>query len=218
MRLLLLEDDPTLGDALCGFLRLDGHLVDWHRQIRDAQAMADEPYDALIVDWQLPDGSGVDWVQRLRRQGVTAPILILTARDRLQDRIHGLDSGADDYLVKPFPLEELSARLRAVQRRLMAQGTPQLGLAGGVSLDLAGRFAWKGSRKIELTLREWKLIEALTARAGRVVSKSDLEALTQGIDVDTASNAIEVHVSNLRRKLGHEVIETVRGLGYRVPK
>ncbi|MBV8036186.1 response regulator transcription factor [Roseateles sp.] len=218
MRLLLLEDDDTLGEALSAFLRLDGHVVEWFRQLRDAQAVVDEPFDALLVDWQLPDGSGVDWVRRLRERRRTLPILVLTARDLLPDRIEGLDSGADDYLVKPFPPEELVARLRAVRRRQLSQGIPRLALPDGVSVDLPGRSVWRGEDPVELTAREWALLEALASRAGRVVSRTDLESLSQGFDGDAASNVLEVHVSNLRRKLGRGVIETVRGLGYRVPR
>ncbi len=218
MRLMLLEDDATLGEALSDFLRLEGHVVDWFRRLDDARAVVDEPFDMLLVDWQLPDGSGVDWVRHLRGRGLTLPILVLTARDLLQDRIHGLDSGADDYMVKPFPPEELVARLRAVRRRQLSQGTPRYVLPGGVSLDIPGRAVWRDGAPVELTAREWSLLEALVSRAGRVVSRGDLEALSQGFEGDASSNVLEVHVSNLRRKLGREVIETVRGLGYRVPR
>ena len=218
MRLMLLEDDATLGEALRDFLRLEGHVVDWFRRLDDARAVADEPFDVLLVDWQLPDGSGVDWVRQLRVRGYTLPILVLTARDLLQDRIHGLDSGADDYMVKPFPPEELVARLRAVRRRQLSQGAPRYVLPGRVSVDIPGRAVWRDEAPVELTAREWSLLEALVSRAGRVVSRGDLEALSQGFEGDASSNVLEVHVSNLRRKLGREVIETVRGLGYRVPR
>ena len=218
MRLLLLEDDKTLGEALSALLRLEGHVVDWFCRLRDAELAVHDPFDALLVDWQLPDGSGVDWVRRLRARGRTQPILILTARDLLKDRIHGLDSGADDYLVKPFPLEELVARLRAVRRRHLSQGLPLVPLAPGVQVDVDGRAAWRDSLPVELTGREWAILEALVLRAGRVVSRSDLEGLSRGFDGESASNVLEVHVFNLRRKLGRGVIETVRGLGYRAPK
>lgn len=218
MRLLLLEDDITLGEALTGFLRLEGHVVDWFQRLGDARAVIGEPFDALLVDWQLPDGSGVDWVRQLRAQGQTMPIFVLTARDLLQDRIHGLDSGADDYLVKPFPPEELSARLRAARRRQVAHGAARLELPGGISVDLPGRAVWRDGQAVELTAREWSLVEALASRAGRVVTRTELESLSQGFDGDATSNVLEVHVSNLRRKLGRDFIETVRGLGYRVPK
>ncbi len=218
MRLLLLEDDATLGEALTGFLRLEGHIVEWFQRLSDARSVVGEPFDMLLIDWQLPDGSGVDWVRQLRAQGRTMPIFVLTARDLLQDRIHGLDSGADDYLVKPFPPEELVARLRAVRRRQLAHGAPKLDLAGGISVDLPGRAVWRDGQPVELTAREWGLLEALASRAGRVVTRTELESLSQGFDGDATSNVLEVHVSNLRRKLGRDVIETIRGLGYRVPK
>lgn len=218
MRLLLLEDDATLGEALAGFLRLEGHVVDWFQRLADARAVMGESFDVLLIDWQLPDGSGVEWVRQLRAQGRTMPIFVLTARDLLQDRIHGLDSGADDYLVKPFPPEELVARLRAVRRRQLSHGAPRLVLPGGISIDLPGRVVWRDEQPVELTAREWGLLEALASRAGRVVTRTELESLSQGFDGDASSNVLEVHVSNLRRKLGREFIETIRGLGYRVPK
>jgi two-component system OmpR family response regulator len=218
MRLLLIEDDETLGEALTGFLRLDGHLVDWFKRLVDAQALVGEPYDALLVDWQLPDGSGLDWVRRLRERGETVPIVMITARDQLTDRIKGLDSGADDYLVKPFQPEELAARLRALRRRAVTQGAPRVSLGASVELDLGARQAYRHGLPVELTAREWNLLSALVARAGRLVSKPDLEALSTGFEGESSSNTLEVHVFNLRRKLGRDCIETVRGMGYRVPR
>lgn len=215
VRLLLLEDDAILGDGLRAFLQTDGHVVDWCRRLADVATLREEPYDALLVDWQLPDGSGLDWVRALRRRGDTTPVLILTARDLIADRIRGLDSGADDYLVKPFDPEELVARLRAVRRRAAGAASPRLSF-GDVEIDLNARRAFVGGVRAELTAREWSLLEALTLRAGRLVSKSDLESLVLGLDGEVASNTIEVHVSNLRRKLGRGLIETVRGLGYRI--
>lgn len=216
MRLMLLEDDDTLGEGLSEFLRLEGHVVDWFQCLRDAQLVLSEPYDLLLVDWQLPDGSGVDWIRQLRTRGLGLPIVVLTAKDRLSDRIQGLDSGADDYLVKPFQPEELAARIRALQRRTLSQGAQRRRLNEEVEMDLAAKCVYWHSQRVDLTAREWTLLEALVARAGRVVSKSDLEALTQGFEGEAASNVLEVHVFNLRRKLGRTLIETVRGLGYRV--
>ena len=215
MRLLLLEDDDVLGEGLRDFLRADGHRVDWFTRLREAETMQSEPYDALLVDWQLPDGSGLQWVRSLRQRGVATPVLMLTARDLLSDRIVGLDSGADDYLVKPFEPEELVARLRAVARRRAGASSSKLRL-GAVELDLAARSAALDGRRVELTGREWALLEALAQRAGRIVNKRELEALVLGSEAEVSSNALEVHVSSLRRKLGRELIETVRGLGYRV--
>ncbi len=215
MRLLLLEDDDVLGEGLRDFLRADGHVVDWFTRLHQAEPYQDEPYDALLVDWQLPDGSGLDWVRRLRGRGVGTPVLMLTARDLLSDRIRGLDSGADDYLVKPFEPEELVARLRAVARRHAGAASPRLSF-GAVELDLGARSATLDGVRAELTAREWALLEALARRAGRIVDKRELEALVLGNEAEVSSNALEVHVSSLRRKLGRALIETVRGLGYRI--
>ncbi|HYR26450.1 MAG TPA: response regulator transcription factor [Aquabacterium sp.] len=220
MRLLLLEDDVILGEGLRDFLQAEGHLVDWARALREAQAWADEPYDALLVDWQLPDGSGVDWVRALRRQRDARPMIVLTARDLLADRIQGLDAGADDYLVKPFEPEELVARLHAIRRRVGGSLTGHLQF-GPVVVDLAGRSVTlqrvgQRAESVELTAREWGLLEALATRAGRIVSRTDLERLMLGQGSEVSSNALEVHIASLRRKLGRDLIDTVRGLGYRI--
>jgi two-component system OmpR family response regulator len=215
MRLLLLEDDAILGDGISAYLRSEGHVVDWCQRLLDVSALQAEPYDALLVDWQLPDGSGLDWIRTLRRQGTRTPILMMTARDRLSDRIQGLDTGADDYLVKPFAPEELVARLRALQRRSVGVAAPRLKV-GEVEVDLTAKAAWMDGARVDITQREWQVLEALVSRPGRVVSKTDLEALMLGLDGEVASNALEVHISRLRRKLGHGLIETVRGLGYRI--
>jgi two-component system OmpR family response regulator len=201
MRLLLVEDDTILGEGLRDFLVAEGHVVDWFTCLRNAKSVVSEPYDALLVDWQLPDGSGVDWVKQLRDRGGTTPTLVLTSRDLLSDRIQGLDSGADDYLVKPFDPEELIARIRAVRRL--------------VEIDTSARIVSKGGQRVELTAREWSLLDALLNRSGRVVSKPDLDALTRGFEGEAASNSLDVHIFNLRRKLGPDIIQTVRGMGYR---
>jgi two-component system, OmpR family, response regulator len=216
MRLLLIEDDATLGEGLRDFLRSDGHLVDWCANLDEVRALRDEPYDAWLVDWQLPDGSGVAWLQARRADGEHTPALLLTARDRVADRIEGLDAGADDYLVKPFAPEELAARLRAVSRRSGAAAALSRKSFGDVTVDLAARAAEVGGARIDLTAREWALLEAMVLRAGRIVPKAELEKLVLGFDSMVASNSVEVHVSALRRKLGRELIETVRGLGYRI--
>ena len=215
MRLLLLEDDITLGEGLRDYLRSDGYLVDWCSTLAQARALISEPYDAWLLDWNLPDGSGVDWLRSLRAKGLRVPALLLTARDQLSDRIEGLDSGADDFLVKPFAPEELSARLRAISRRVA--GSAQRKAFGPVEIDLNAKAAWLDGQAVELTAREWAILEALVLRAGRIVSKADLEALVLGFDSELASNSTEVHVFKLRSKLGKALIETVRGLGYRIP-
>lgn len=221
MRLLLIEDDDILGEGLRDYLRSEGHAVDWLRCLADTVSARGEPYDAWLLDWQLPDGSGLDWLRTQRGQGCTTPALMLTARDQLPDRLQGLDAGADDYLVKPFAPEELVARLRAVCRRSAGVVQQRLGLRVGageceVKADLARRAVWRAGQRVELTAREWTLLEALLLRAGRIVAKADLERLALGADAEVASNALEVHVSSLRRKLGRTSIETVRGLGYRL--
>lgn len=220
MRLLLLEDDDVLGEGLRDFLRADGHHVDWCVSLAQARALQQDSYDALLVDWQLPDGSGLDWLRSLRERGRHTPALMLTARDLLSDRILGLNSGADDYLVKPFEPEELVARLRAVCRRHTGSGGVAGASAtlrfGAVELDLEAKSVSLDGTRIELTAREWTLLKALAQRAGRIVDKRDLEALVLGADSEVLSNALEVHVSSLRRKLGRSLIETVRGLGYRI--
>ncbi len=216
MRLLLVEDDPLVGEGLQSFLRLEGHRVDWCMRLSEASLLLDEPYDAWLLDWQLPDGSGVAWLQQQRKKGQTTPALVLTARDQLSDRIEGLDSGADDFLVKPFAPEELTARVRAQTRR--AAGLNRDRRWGDVRIDLSAKSAWLGSTPVDLTGREWAVLEALLLRAGRLVSGSDLEALVMGHEGDVHSNAVQVHVSKLRQKLGRDFIETVRGVGYRVAK
>jgi two-component system OmpR family response regulator len=212
---MLVEDDPLLGEGLRDFLRAEGHVVEWFTGLRDAQMVVDAPYDALLIDWQLPDGSGIDWIRRLRARKVATPILVLTARDLLSDRIHGLDSGADDYLVKPFEPEELVARIRAVRRRLTGQGAPRLQF-GAVEIDATTRTAYLDHQQVDLTPREWAILDALATRAGRIVSKHDLETLVAGMDGDISSNTLEVHIFNLRRKLGRSLVENVRGHGYRI--
>ena len=215
MRLLLIEDDELLGEGLRDFLRADGHAVDWARRLGEVAACEGEPFDAWLVDWQMPDGSGLEWLRMRRRAGAVTPALLLTARDTLADRVRGLDAGADDYLVKPFAPEELVARLRAVARRHAGAASSQLPF-GDVAVDLAARCAWRDGGRVDLTAREWAVLEALALRAGRIVLKSELERLVLGFESELASNALEVHVSALRRKLGRDLIETVRGLGYRM--
>ncbi|MBA4177074.1 MAG: DNA-binding response regulator [Leptothrix sp. (in: Bacteria)] len=215
MRLLLIEDDELLGEGLRDYLRAEGHVVDWAHRLADLDAYRGEACDAWLVDWQLPDGSGLDWLRGQRRRGDTTPALMLTARDQLGDRLQGLDGGADDYLVKPFAPEELAARLRAVCRRSAGSAGARVSF-GGVTVDLAARGAWRAGERIELTAREWAVLEALVLRAGRIVDKAELEGLVLGFDTVLSSNALEVHVSSLRRKLGRELVQTVRGLGYRI--
>ncbi|HEX6017396.1 MAG TPA: response regulator transcription factor [Burkholderiaceae bacterium] len=215
MRLLLIEDDDILGEGLRDYLRAEGHAVDWLRSLGQAEAVRGEPFDAWLVDWQLPDGSGLEWLRARRARGDATPALMLTARDRLSDRVTSLDGGADDYLIKPFAPEELAARLRAVCRRSAGTADARVRV-GDVLIDLRSRAALRGGRRVELTAREWALLEALALRSGRIVLKGELERLVHGFDAEISSNALEVHISSLRRKLGRDVIDTVRGLGYRL--
>ncbi len=218
MRLLLVEDDRTLGDAVRAHLESEGHIVDWVITAAQARAAAGDEFDAILLDWQLPDGSGVQWLRDLRAQrgpNRTRPVLMLTARDLVADRVQGLDAGADDYLVKPFELAELSARLRALARR--ASGPTETRLcAGRIEVDPVARRVLADGRSVDVTAKEFALLEALIRRSGRIVSRSDLESLLYGFDAAVDSNAVEVHISNLRRKLGRDAIETVRGMGYRI--
>ena len=218
MRLLLVEDDRTLGDAVRAHLEAEGHVVDWVATAAQARAAAGAEFDAILLDWQLPDGSGVAWLRELRaRRGPnrTRPALMLTARDLVADRVQGLDAGADDYLVKPFELAELSARLRALARRATGQTETRL-RAGRIEVDPLAQRVQLDGRPIDVTAKEFALLEALARRSGRIVSRSELENLLYGFDAAVDSNAVEVHISNLRRKLGRAAIETVRGMGYRI--
>jgi two-component system OmpR family response regulator len=215
MRLLLIEDDDILGEALRDYLCAEGHAVDWFRSLRQADAAHVVPFDAWLLDWQLPDGSGLDWLRARRAKGEATPALMLTARDRLVDRVSSLDGGADDYLIKPFAPEELAARLRAVCRRSAGAVDARL-RAGAALIDLRARAVFLDDQRVELTAREWALLEALALRSGRIVLKAELERLVHGFDVAITSNALEVHISSLRKKLGRDLIDTVRGLGYRL--
>jgi two-component system OmpR family response regulator len=215
MRLLLLEHDTVSGTVLRDYLRSDAHVVDWYQRLSEVSALHEEPFDMLLVDWQLPDGSGVDWVRAQRRAGNATPALILTARSAPSEGVRGLDNGADDYLVKPIERAELAARMRAVRRRMSGFGSPRLTF-GEVELDLNAKAAFVSGARTVLTAREWSVLESLVLRTGRVVTKRDLEALVLGLEGELSSNSIEVHVSNIRRKLGRRLIETVRGIGYRM--
>jgi len=214
MRILLIEDDPVLGDGLKDFIESDGHVVEWVRTLAQARAaLAGQPFDAWVVDWQLPDGSGQAWLQAQRGAGHATPALLATARDQLTDRLRGLNNGADDYLVKPFEPEELVARLQAVTRRATGRAS-NVYAKGALQMDLQARNAHVNGESVMLTAREWAIAEALLLRQGRTVSKDVLENLVMGFDGSISGNALEVHISSIRRKLGRDTIETRRGLGY----
>jgi len=216
MRLLLVEDDPKLGSAVHDFLEAGGNVVDWSPRLAEARGAALEEFDAILLERDLPDGSGLQWLRELRTRPTaneTTPVLLLAVRRTANDCIEALDAGADDCLVKPFALAELAARVRAVTRRAAGQRQTLL-RAGPIVLDPAARKVTLSGQRVACTAREYALLEALMRRAGHVVSRSDLERLLYGYAGEVSSNAVEVHLSSLRRKLGHDRIETVRGLGY----
>ena len=214
MRILLAEDDSLLGDGLRAGLRQLGFLVDW---VRDGEAAERElraqAYEAAVLDLGLPRKDGLDVLADIRRSGILTPVLVLTARDAVPDRIRGLDVGADDYVVKPVDLHELAARLRALVRR--AHGQPQECLsAQDVVLDPASRSVRQAGEPVTLSTREFDLLQAFMLGADRVLSREQLEQQLYSWGQEVESNAIEVHIHNLRRKLGPALIHTVRGVGY----
>ncbi|MFO1308244.1 MAG: response regulator transcription factor [Burkholderiales bacterium] len=218
MRILLVEDDPLLGDALRAGLAQAGFDVDW---VRDGQAalaaMRDGEHAAAVLDLGLPKLSGFDVLARGRGAGVRLPILVLTARDALDDRVRGLDAGADDYVVKPAEIAEIAARLRALIRRAGGESAPTLEV-GDVVLDPAARSVRHRGQDVELKPREYDLLHELMLNAGRVLSRESLESRLYPWGEEVGSNAIEVHVHHLRRKLAPDVIRTVRGVGYVMPR
>ena len=218
MRILLAEDDALLGDGLQAGLRQAGFEVDWVRDgVAAEHALASATYAALVLDLGLPRRSGDELLARLRARNERLPVLILTARDGLDDRIRGLDGGADDYLVKPANLNEVAARLRALVRRARGEASPKL-RAGEIELDPASREVTLRDVPVSLQPREFALLHELLRHAGRALSREQLEERLYAWGEEVASNAVEVHVHHLRRKLGPDVIRTVRGVGYLVAK
>jgi two-component system OmpR family response regulator len=210
------EDDPGLGAALRDHVVAGAHAVDWSKGVEEAEtALLAVTYDLMLLDIGLPDGSGLDLLRAMRRRGERTPVIILTARDRITERVAGLDAGADDYLVKPFDLDELSARIGAVTRRAAGQADPRV-VIGDLAVDVAARRVDGPRGPVDLTLREWSVLEALLRRPGQVVSKARLEENLYAFEREVDSNAVEAAVSRLRRKLGEDVVETRRGLGYRL--
>ena len=216
MRILLIEDDQVLGSAVRDQIASDGHSVDWAKRLDDAAAaMNAAAYELVLLDLMLPDGRGIPFLKAQRSAGVATPVIILTALDQVSDRIGGLNAGADDYLVKPFDLAELSARIRSVARRYAGNPNPIINI-GTLEIDVAARAIRNNGKSVVLTAREWVLLEAFLHHQGQVLSKSQLEEQLYAFGDGVESNAIEVHVSRLRKKLGAWVIETERGLGYRM--
>lgn len=214
MRLLLVEDDAMIGAAAQQGLRQEGHTVDWVRDGREADlAVGNGVYDVVLLDLGLPRRNGLELLRGWRTRGLDLPVLIVTARDAVKDRVAGLDAGADDYLVKPFDLDELSARVRAVARRRAGRAASVLRV-GVLEIDTAAkRVKWKG-REVPLSAREYALLEALADRPGAFYTRAQLEERLYGWDEEIASNAVEVHIHALRRKLDPALIRNVRGLGY----
>ncbi len=218
MRILLAEDDPQLGDGLMVGLRQAGHAVDWVKDGLAADlALKSEPFDLLVLDLGLPRLAGIEVLRRLRARGQALPVLILTAHDATGDKIAGLDAGADDYLVKPIDLDELAARVRALARRAAGSAQPVLQL-GDLCIDPAARAVSLAHAPVELSAREFSLLQLLAENAGRVMTRAQLEASLYGWHDEPDSNALEVHIHHLRRKLGAERIRTLRGVGYMMPK
>ncbi|MBL8473909.1 MAG: response regulator transcription factor [Rhodocyclaceae bacterium] len=218
MRVLLVEDDELLGDGLRSGLMHLGSTVDWVRDGEAARtALRAERFDVTVLDLGLPRLSGLDVLRGMRARGDRTPVLVLTARDTLQDKISGLDAGADDYLVKPADIEELAARLRALVRRAQGIAAPVLCI-GGVELDPAARTVRRDGNLVELSAREFALLETLMTQAGRALTRSQLEAGMYGWEGGAESNTVEVHIHHLRRKLGADLIRTLRGVGYMIER
>ncbi|WP_338723079.1 response regulator transcription factor [Devosia sp. XK-2] len=216
MRILLVEDNDDLGEAIEKRLRSAGHSVEWVRDGDDVLPAAEaEPFDAVALDLMLPNRDGISLIAALRRQKFNAPILVMTARSEIDDKVSLLDLGADDYLVKPFDLRELEARLRALLRRTGGQASSTVSV-GNLELDLAGLNASVAGKTLELGRREFRLLEILVAHAGKVVAKERLMNQLFNFDENVSVNALELHISRLRKKLEHANIEigTVRGVGY----
>ena len=216
MRILLVEDDVMLGEAVRDGLRQESYVVDWVQDGSAAlAALRTSAFSALVLDLGLPRSDGLSVLRRLRQNGQTTPVIIVTARDRLTDRITGLDAGADDYLIKPFDIDELTARLRAITRRAVGCAESTLAV-GEVTLNLRQRVVAYRGVPAGLTAREYAVVELLMRKAGCLVTRAEIEEELYGFEDDIASNAIEVHIHNLRRKLGPHFIANVKGRGYRV--
>lgn len=216
MRLLLIEDDEMLGKAVRAGLKQDGYTVDW---LTDGEAgleaLQSDDFDVVVLDIGLPGMSGFEVLQRLRKQKMTLPVMILTAYDAVSDRITGLDAGADDYLIKPFDLDELLARLRAITRRNEGRAQSRIEL-GGIMLDTAAHRLVIHGEETPISNKEYQLLEYLLRHTGKVIPRDRLESILYGWEGGVESNSLEVYIHNLRKKLGANTIKTVRGVGYRL--
>lgn len=218
MQILVVEDEEMLADAMAGLLTRYGHTINSVSRVDDAfEALAANRYNLIILDMRLPDGDGIDLLRRLRSEGREEAVIIVTGNDKVEQRIEGLNAGADDYLTKPVNLNELAARVSAVGRRYSGHANPAY-IVDGLKINPAERKASINDQPIELSAREWALLTKLIMRQGTLVSKARLEEALFEFGAEVESNAIEVYVSRLRKKLGPSSIQTVRGLGYRVPE
>jgi two-component system response regulator QseB len=217
VRLLLVEDDPMIGESIVDGLRGENYAVDWVRDGRDAElALGGVDYDLMLLDLGLPGKQGMDVLRSARKRGADLPVLIITARDGTPARVEGLDAGADDYLVKPFDLDELLARIRALLRRRVSR-TRSVIEHGALTLDLASHEATFGGQQVKLSAREFSVLRALLDNPGSVVSKSQLEEKLYGWNNEVESNTVDVYVHHLRKKFGADFIKNVRGVGYKIP-
>jgi DNA-binding response OmpR family regulator len=218
MRVLLVEDDRMIAQGLQTALRQDGYAVDWMADGRAAEAaLRNAHFDLVLLDLGLPERDGLSVLRELRRRGEATPVIILTARDDTQDRIDGLDAGADDYIVKPFDLDEVAARMRSVLRRANGRADPTIRV-GDISLNPATHAVERAGVAVQLSAHEYAVLEALLQRPGAILSRTQLEDRLYGWDAPVESNAVEVYIHSLRRKLGSDSIRTLRGVGYFVPK
>jgi two-component system response regulator QseB len=216
MRVLVVEDDRIIGDGIVQALGMEDYAVDWVEDVESAETALDtNEYEMLVLDIGLPDGSGLDVLRGMRLKKNDTPVLILTAYDDTSFKVKGLDSGADDYLIKPFKLEELLARMRALRRRAGGRGNPVLEVED-VVLDPSAQKVSKNGEVINIGPKEFAILHALMEKKGRVLSKAQLEDSLYGWDMEIESNTIEVHIHGLRKKLGKDFIETLRHVGYRI--
>ena len=218
MRILLAEDDRMIGESIRAALRLEGYAVDWVRDGLAADAaLTTEHFDLVLLDLGLPGKTGVDVLRHFRQRRQLAPVIIITARDAIESRIEGLDAGADDYIVKPFDLDELAARMRAALRRSSGRAEPEIDILG-VRINPATRHVSRDGQTVLLSGKEYAIVASLMLRPGAILSRAQLEERMYGWGEEIESNAVEVYIHGVRRKLGTDFIQNVRGVGYYIPK
>lgn len=218
MRILLVEDDVMIAESVVAALRQEGYVVDWVRDGKLADiSLSSEHFELVLLDLGLPGADGIEVLRQLRRRRKNLPVIIVTARDAVEDRIKGLDAGADDYIVKPFNIDELAARIRSALRRSTGYPEPEVEILG-VRMQPATRQIIRNGQPVLLSAREYAIVEALMLRPGAVLSRAQLEERLYGWGDEIGSNAVEVHVHGIRRKLGDDFIQNIRGVGYFIPK